>query len=277
VVSARLRFEREEAGAAARAAAAVPVEAAAAAQAVCLICSTAVIADIAGVFCSGSEPHALCGDCFEGYVRAHSSAEVGELQRGLICPAASAHSSGCDAAAFSEFVIARNSSGDAFAAYLTAVLQLEGARVRREADQEWALRVAALEAQLRAADASADARQARRRHIVDELLTSKCPRCAQAFVDYDNCAAVTCCRCGCCFCAYCLHDGGASTHAHMTGCASGPLRLHAVGGWRANHNRRCAERLRAYLATLDAEAKAHALLDCAQDLQELGLAAADYQ
>eukprot|EP01047_Picozoa_sp_COSAG01_P082414 COSAG01_NODE_16820_length_1201_cov_1.062613_1_plen_53_part_10 len=38
-----------------------------------------------------------------------------------------------------------------------------------------------------------------RKHIVEELLTLKCPReaCRQAFIDFTGCFALTCGRCGC--------------------------------------------------------------------------------
>lgn len=60
-----------------------------------------------------------------------------------------------------------------------------------------------------------------KRHIVERILTLCCPRCGQAFVDFDGCWALTCARqgCGCAFCALCLEDCGGDAHAHVEHCA----------------------------------------------------------
>ena len=64
--------------------------------------------------------------------------------------------------------------------------------------------------------------EAARRHIVDEILTLKCPRagCRAAFLDFNGCFALTCGRCGCGFCAWCLADCGDDAHTHVAGCRS---------------------------------------------------------
>lgn len=60
-----------------------------------------------------------------------------------------------------------------------------------------------------------------RHKIIEEVLTLKCPRCNQAFHDFDGCFALTCsnthCRAG--FCAWCLYDCGADAHSHVTTCS----------------------------------------------------------
>ena len=69
--------------------------------------------------------------------------------------------------------------------------------------------------------AQMDERQRRveccRRRLV-ELLTDACPRCQAAFVDFDDCFALTCARCPCGFCAWCLADCGADAHRHVAHC-----------------------------------------------------------
>jgi hypothetical protein len=57
-----------------------------------------------------------------------------------------------------------------------------------------------------------------RRHIVDELLTLKCPRCRAVFLDFEGCFALTCHRCKCAFCGWCLADCNADAHAHVANC-----------------------------------------------------------
>ena len=64
--------------------------------------------------------------------------------------------------------------------------------------------------------------------IVEEVLTLKCPRCAQAFQDFDGCFALTCgnkhCSAG--FCAWCLTDCGSDAHAHVLICIENPKQQH---------------------------------------------------
>jgi hypothetical protein len=53
---------------------------------------------------------------------------------------------------------------------------------------------------------------------VCSLLTDACPRCSQAFLDFNGCCALTCSRCPCAFCAWCLADCGADAHRHVANC-----------------------------------------------------------
>lgn len=59
-----------------------------------------------------------------------------------------------------------------------------------------------------------------RRLIVDTVLTTSCPRCRAAFVDFTGCMALTCSRpgCSCGFCAICLKDCDRDAHAHIARC-----------------------------------------------------------
>ncbi|KAL6041728.1 Ankyrin repeat and protein kinase domain-containing protein 1 [Balamuthia mandrillaris] len=57
------------------------------------------------------------------------------------------------------------------------------------------------------------------RHLVQDVLTLQCPRCRQAFVDFDGCFALTCSRCHAGLCGWCLQDCGGDAHCHVAGCA----------------------------------------------------------
>ena len=70
----------------------------------------------------------------------------------------------------------------------------------------------------RAAETKLDAA----RHHIHEILTLKCPRCNQAYFDFDGCAALTCSSCGTCFCAWCGDDAGRDGHNHVTSCPAKP-------------------------------------------------------
>ena len=59
-------------------------------------------------------------------------------------------------------------------------------------------------------------------HVIDNILTLKCPRCKKAFVDFSGCFALKCYQneqdknqCSCQFCAYCLKDCGSDAHSHV--------------------------------------------------------------
>ena len=66
--------------------------------------------------------------------------------------------------------------------------------------------------------------RAARRHVEEEILTSKCPRCSRAFIDFEGCCALSCSNCPCNFCAYCGEDCGGSeaAHRHVVGCPAKP-------------------------------------------------------
>lgn len=57
------------------------------------------------------------------------------------------------------------------------------------------------------------------KHIRENILTLKCPRCGQAFVDFEACFALRC-KCGAAFCGWCLKDCGNDAHAHVATCTS---------------------------------------------------------
>ena len=88
-----------------------------------------------------------------------------------------------------------------------------------------------------------------RKHVEEEILTSKCPRCRAAFLDFDGCCAlqvrdssirlstrnqkpkprnskpeIQCSNCPCNFCAWCGADcGGAdAAHRHVAACGAKP-------------------------------------------------------
>lgn len=59
-----------------------------------------------------------------------------------------------------------------------------------------------------------------RRHILETVLTTACPCCGAAFLDFEGCMALKCSRagCGCGFCAICLENCGSNAHPHVLAC-----------------------------------------------------------
>ena len=129
---------------------------------------------------------------------------------------------GCDSPAYLGCVVARHASDEAFAALehgrLALRERLNNEKMQRDFD-------ARLEAEkIKMAENMKIAEEfeitASRKHIVDKILTLSCPRCGQAFFDFDGCCALTCSRqgCKCAFCAFCLEDCGDDAHTHVKQC-----------------------------------------------------------
>ena len=117
---------------------------------------------------------------------------------------------------------------------------------------------------------------AHRKHIVEQLLTLQCPRCSQAFVDFEGCFALTCGRCRGAFCAWCLVDCGVDAHRHVAHCRHNRAPGRAVFGtaeqFVASQKERREQAVRQYIEQLPAHIdRAQLRAACAQDWRELGL------
>jgi len=112
-----------------------------------------------------------------------------------------------------------------------------------------------------------------RRHIQENILTLKCPRCAQAFLDFTGCFALTCSHCGCGFCAWCLKDCGRDAHDHVRDCGNKPRGADTFFGsftdFEEAMKRRQRDSLRAYLQTLDHATREAVKRDLGNQLQGL--------
>ena len=113
--------------------------------------------------------------------------------------------------------------------------------------------------------------------IVDEILTLRCPRCRQAFLDFDGCFALRCSVCPCAFCGWCLKDCGTDAHPHVRMCDGRPpghaesyfgTQAEFVNAQKKNRERQ----VRNFLSTLKREDAANALQSCKADLDDLGIA-----
>ena len=224
-----------------------------------------------GVECSATtSSHFLCDACFDSHVSAscdfsNNPRSAAKQPLKVRCPCANVNTGGCTSQAYTAAIIAWHATSETFDKYVAAKhAEMEA----RGALQHWEAKLKDVEQ--KSVDDN-DRREARRRHIADKILTSSCPKCSQAFVDYSGCEHLECSRCGCRFCALCLDD---LSHDHHYFCV-GP-RGENMRGWTLPHNMRVAERLQKYLATLDSEEKVLTLHDCRVDLIALGLNPSDF-
>ena len=205
-----------------------------------------------GVCCA--ERHYTCGDCFEAYVRSEAGKPLGELKKRdgrVVCPSNTDAMKGadrCHAPPFADKDIASNVSDEAFEAYLRAREKLKEETMAEEMRTEMERRVELERERAAAGAGAAEKLRAAKEHIIENILTLCCPRCKQAFVDFDGCFALSCSRCGAGFCAYCLADCGDETRISTSGRApraSPPSRRpRQQGAWVDIHPRCTAARRR---------------------------------
>ena len=102
-------------------------------------------------------------------------------------------------------------------------------------------------------------------HEIESILTTKCGRCQQAFVDFEGCLALSCSRCAANFCAWCLtvFDNSQLAHSHVLACnerPSGHNGLYASPDVvHTYHTNRCRTRAQSYLQKFDKEVQAEVL------------------
>ena len=101
----------------------------------------------------------------------------------------------CSAIPYSDAAVARNIPEDVFDMLIDARMQVLERKVRLEVKLE------IQQMQNTQAPMQTDVDKARK-HI-EEMLNLMCPHCAQAYVDFNGCAALECSGCGGAFCAWC--------------------------------------------------------------------------
>ena len=248
----------------------------------CSICLDDEVRRIDGFLCDNDgERHFCCDVCFGHHVQAKMELDLASLTESegkVFCP----HKTpdlGCETStALSEEDMFRHAP-DAFQAYLKGQRKLLEFQLTTDIRKEEQERLQAERLRLERLSEVEREVHRHRDHIVDNLMTLKCPRanCGQAFVDFNGCFALTCGRCGCGFCAWCLADCGRDAHAHVADCELGRGR----GGVfapeatfvEAQRDRRL-RLVREYLHGIkDRGIRATIVLQCRQDFADLGLQA----
>lgn len=186
---------------------------------VCLVCMEPAGAD--AVPCASGQ-HGLCRDCFHAYVQAEALRDDVIVRAGdgatfrLPCPEVDT-----DCPPFDHQTLARECTAGVYAAVQRAERRLiEGEILRNNRNAEAAAQRGG------AGEESATQRRARNavHHVIEEILTLKCPRCRVAFNEFAGCLALKCNACPANFCALCLTDtgdNGQDCHQHVAACPLG--------------------------------------------------------
>ena len=123
----------------------------------------------------------------------------------------------CKAAPFTDAQIASTVPSVSFKAFAQCRLRLMEVALSSQMARQKTVEVQRELERLLQMDAQQRRVHAKAREVCG-LLTDACPRCKQAFLDFDGCCALRCSRCPCGFCAWCLEDCGADAHGHVANC-----------------------------------------------------------
>eukprot|EP00445_Apocalathium_hangoei_P010890 CAMPEP_0203881502 /NCGR_PEP_ID=MMETSP0359-20131031/25790_1 /ASSEMBLY_ACC=CAM_ASM_000338 /TAXON_ID=268821 /ORGANISM="Scrippsiella Hangoei, Strain SHTV-5" /LENGTH=569 /DNA_ID=CAMNT_0050801341 /DNA_START=16 /DNA_END=1721 /DNA_ORIENTATION=+ len=238
----------------------------------CCICMDAFsFAD--GIEClQAVEDHFVCGLCLNSYIM--TACAVGAASRvedaSLACPGYRETGERCNSA-FSSQALAKVASPEAFSSYWAYRNRIAEERIATEME-------AALQA--RAAAESRRSETSKQRLLIAEFMTLKCPRCGQAFSDFQDCFALRCVRPGCSagFCGWCLQDCGMDAHRHI--CSECPVAKSvspynplwgSIQQFEAAHRVRRQRMLSEHLARLDAALREDVMKAIRPDLEGWGL------
>jgi hypothetical protein len=177
-----------------------------------------------GPLCRPVNGHFLCRGCFDNHVTAEASKPG--FDGHVYCPYRPAAAGGCASAPYPGAVIARHATPVAFDAVTRSRAALREREISENMQREFDARLDAEKVRYKMIAAEEIRLQDAKKHIVDKILTLSCPRCSQAFIEFEGCFALTCSRqgCGCGFCAYCLKDCDADAHQHVAICPQNTTR-----------------------------------------------------
>jgi Ankyrin repeats (3 copies) len=233
----------------------------------CCICLESITAK--SISCSSSEHH-ICIVCLDSYVSAETSSSKQRIAANkgkLCCPG-----DGCSNV-FEHHELAQylppETFGKLLAAWQACIEQAAMQTAAEQAKQELAR------------EAAKDDVGKARAHVLDSILTLKCPRCHKAFDDFDGCFALHCSDegghgCGAAFCGYCLKDCGNSkqAHAHVAACPHNSARGRLFGskeGFVAAQRSRRKRMVLEYLESLPLQLRERVKPAVAPDLKDLGI------
>jgi hypothetical protein len=145
-----------------------------------------------GVECGAG--HFTCGACLAGATVAAMQEQLAVRRRreGRVpCPK---HPRECANSGLDDAKLARVLPAEVLRQYLEGRVRLLETAKLEELEEQYKRRVGAELQVLLTMDAAERQVEAARRHIEEAILQLKCPRCAQAFFDFEGCCALACPR-----------------------------------------------------------------------------------
>lgn len=227
-----------------------------------------------GIFCPGKE-HFFCKTCMANFLTAFKTADYADQKKAkgrALCPMKDSETP------FGDSVLAAVVPQDVFDEYLQIRIKVAEQSIQEHFEKENTAKIEELKGKLAKATGSSEQLELdkHRLKVIDDIFTLKCPRCKMAFLDYDNCSAITCGACKCGFCSYCLEDCGKDAHQHFykngSKCPAegGPLFI-AYNLWQEYQNRRKERLLCEFLASLPEDTRKKVADLVSPDAKDLGI------
>ena len=217
-----------------------------------------------GLECGGDPAHFVCHYCLNALVLDFASpGQSRKWQRcdgRVFCPM---HPTECSAGPWSDWQLARALASHVFEAYTQARRQLLETTFAQTVDQEVKAQVAVEVQRLAALGEQRATIMRARRHVEEEIMNCRCPRCSAVFTDFTGCLALACARCPAHFCGWCLADCGndrESAHGHVQRCPQRPSGttddlFAPFTKFEEHHQRRRRRQASEYLREFDAEVR----------------------
>eukprot|EP00930_Biecheleria_cincta_P090075 TRINITY_DN7940_c0_g4_i1.p1 TRINITY_DN7940_c0_g4~~TRINITY_DN7940_c0_g4_i1.p1 ORF type:complete len:826 (+),score=209.38 TRINITY_DN7940_c0_g4_i1:225-2702(+) len=227
-----------------------------------------------GIFCPG-KGHFFCSSCLANFLVSFKTADFADQKKGkgrALCPMKDSETP------FSDAALVGCVPQDVFDDYLQIRIKVAEKVIQEQFEKEHTSKIEELKEKLAKASGSEEqmALDKHRLSIIDDIFTLKCPRCKLAFLDYDNCSAISCAGCKCGFCSYCLEDCGKDAHQHfyknksMCPNGGGPLFIEHKK-WQEFQSKRKGVMLCEYLSTVPEELRKKVADLVAPDAKDLGI------
>lgn len=227
------------------------------------------------------EGHFMCTSCLDGYLASivqpdSQPALLAQYGGDLPCCVPE-----CASPVFSLKEVAAVSGREAFTAYMDGVKRLVEQRTSNQLEADLRRRMDEFE---RAGIQNYIVKK-HVDHILDEILTLRCPSCRRPFADFGRgeCFALKC-PCKIQFCGYCLANCGADAHRHVRNCPHNPypgslFHPDDVRGFETVQKQRRARLVREYwardIAALEPAQRQEILQRLRTILQDYGVAVND--
>ncbi|CAE7260753.1 unnamed protein product, partial [Symbiodinium pilosum] len=225
--------------------------------------------------CCPSKAHFFCAACLANFLDAFKTADYADQKKAkgrALCPMKDSDTP------FGDGVLAAIVPQEIFDNYLQIRIKVAEQSIQEQFEKENTAKIEELKEKLAKATGSGEQLELdkHRLKIIDDIFTLKCPRCGMAFLDYDNCSAITCSACKCGFCSFCLEDCGKDAHQHFykngSKCPNeGGALFVAHNIWQGYQNARKERLLCEYLAGLADDLRKKVADLVAPDAKDLGI------